>query len=67
LHIEMLTPEFGQKFWAFVRAGGYPSVDIIHGRLNVAWKIGVRSQLFCPVSMDTGQVQKALVRQSCRT
>ena len=23
LHIEMLTPEFGQKFWAFVQAGGY--------------------------------------------
>jgi hypothetical protein len=23
LHIEMLTHEFGQKFWAFVRAGGY--------------------------------------------
>jgi hypothetical protein len=23
LHIELLTPEFGQQFWAFVRAGGY--------------------------------------------
>lgn len=23
LHIEMLTPEFGQKFWSFVHAGGY--------------------------------------------
>jgi len=23
LHIEMLTPEFGRKFWAFVQAGGY--------------------------------------------
>ena len=23
LHVEVLTPEFGQKFWAFVQAGGY--------------------------------------------
>ncbi len=23
LHIEMLTPEFGRQFWAFVQAGGY--------------------------------------------
>ena len=23
LHVEVLTPEFGQKFWEFVQAGGY--------------------------------------------
>jgi hypothetical protein len=23
LHVEVLTPAFGQKFWAFVQAGGY--------------------------------------------
>jgi len=23
LHVEVLTPAFGQKFWKFVRAGGY--------------------------------------------
>lgn len=23
LHVEALTPEFGQRFWAFVQAGGY--------------------------------------------
>lgn len=23
LHVEILTPAFGQKFWEFVQAGGY--------------------------------------------
>lgn len=27
LHVEALTPAFGQRFWAFVQAGGYQHVD----------------------------------------
>lgn len=27
LHMEVLTPEFGQKFWEFVQAGGYQRIE----------------------------------------
>jgi hypothetical protein len=51
LHIEMLTPEFGQKFWAFVRAGGYQLQER---------KIGVRSQLFMSRVHGHGTSSKGL-------
>ena len=27
LHVEVLTPAFGQKFWEFVQAGGYQKME----------------------------------------
>lgn len=39
LHIEVLTPAFGEKFWDFVRVGGYLKKEGVHrehtGKIDV--------------------------------
>ena len=30
LLVEALTPDFGRKFWDFIKAGGYEHLSLIH-------------------------------------